>query len=139
MGVKAVLLTGGAGYIGSHVALDLLKEGYEVIILDNLSKGYAAAVMGCELIVGDVGDKDLLGAVLDNHQISAVLHFAGSTIVPESVEKPLLYYHNNTAKSRNLIEACVECGVKHFVFPLLPRFTAFQKRDGLRLKPLPSR
>ena len=116
MGDKTVLLTGGAGYIGSHVAMDLVREGYEVIILDDLSRGFAAAVMGCELVRGDVGDKDLLGALLDNHRVSAVFHFAGSTIVPESVENPLMYYENNTVKSRNLMEACVEYGVKHFIF-----------------------
>ena len=111
-----MLLTGGAGYIGSHVALDLVREGYEVIILDDLSRGFAAAVMGCELVRADVGDKDLLGALLDNHRVSAVFHFAGSTIVPESVENPLMYYENNTVKSRNLMEACVEYGVRHFIF-----------------------
>ena len=116
MGDKTVLLTGGAGYIGSHVALDLLKEGYQVIILDDLSRGFAAAVTDCELVRGDVGDKGLVSALLDEHQIGAVLHFAGSTIVPESVENPLLYYENNTAKSRNLMEACAECGVRHFIF-----------------------
>ena len=111
-----MLLTGGAGYIGSHVAMDLVREGYEVIILDDLSRGFAAAVMGCELVRADVGDKDLLGALLDNHRVSAVFHFAGSTIVPESVENPLMYYENNTVKSRNLMEACVEYGVRHFIF-----------------------
>ena len=116
MGDKTVLLTGGAGYIGSHVAMDLVREGYEVIILDDLSRGFAAAVMGCELVRADVGDKDLLGALLDNHRVSAVFHFAGSTIVPESVENPLMYYENNTVKSRNLMEACVEYGVRHFIF-----------------------
>ena len=116
MGDKAVLLTGGAGYIGSHVALDLVKEGYEVIILDDLSRGFAEAVTDCELVRGDVGDKGLVSALLDKHDIGAVLHLAGSTIVPESVEKPLLYYENNTVKSRNLMEACAECGVRHFIF-----------------------
>ena len=116
MGDTAVLLTGGAGYIGSHVALDLLKEGYQVIILDDLSRGFAAAVTDCELVQGDVGDKGLVAALLDEHHIGVVLHLAGSTIVPESVENPLLYYENNTAKSRNLMEACAECGVRHFIF-----------------------
>ena len=110
------MLTGGAGYIGSHVARYLVKEGYEVIILDDLSRGFAAAVMDCELVRGDVGDKDLLTSLLNKHRVRAVLHFAGSTIVPESVENPLMYYGNNTVKSRNLMEACVECGVNHFIF-----------------------
>ena len=116
MGDKTLLLTGGAGYIGSHVARYLVKEGYEVIILDDLSRGFAAAVMDCELVRGDVGDKDLLTSLLNKHRVRAVLHFAGSTIVPESVENPLMYYGNNTVKSRNLMEACVECGVNHFIF-----------------------
>ena len=116
MGDKTILLTGGAGYIGSHVALDLLQEGYEVIVLDDLSKGFAAAVTGCELVQGDTGNKHLLRLLLGKRQVVAVMHFAGSTIVPESVEKPLKYYENNTVKSRNLIESCVEAGVRHFVF-----------------------
>ena len=116
MGDNTVLLTGGAGYIGSHVALDLIKAGYEVIILDDLSKGFAEAVIDCTLVQGDVGDKELVTTLLKKNRIGSVLHFAGSTIVPESVEKPLMYYENNTAKSRNLIEACVEAGVRHFVF-----------------------
>ena len=116
MGDRTVLLTGGAGYIGSHVAPVLLELDYEVIILDDLSKGFAAAVAGCELVEGDTGNKDLLALLLGKRQVGAVMHFAGSTIVPESVEKPLWYYENNTAKSRNLIEACVEAGVRYFVF-----------------------
>ena len=116
MGDKTVLLTGGAGYIGSHVALDLLQEGYEVIILDDLSKGFAAAVTDCELVEGDTGNKNLLALLLGKRKVAAVMHFAGSTIVPESVENPLWYYENNTVKSRNLVEVCVETGVKHFVF-----------------------
>ena len=116
MGDKTVLLTGGAGYIGSHVALDLVMEGYEVIILDDLSKGFAEAVINCELVQGDTGNKDLLVLLLEKRQVGAVMHLAGSTVVPESVRKPLMYYENNTAKSRNLIEACVECGVRRFVF-----------------------
>ena len=90
MGDKTVLLTGGAGYIGSHVALDLLQEGYEVIILDDLSKGFAAAVTDCELVEGDTGNKNLLALLLGKRKVAAVMHFAGSTIVPESVEKPLV-------------------------------------------------
>ena len=116
MDSKTVLLTGGAGYIGSHVALDLVKEGYEVIILDDLSKGFAEAVIDCELVQGDIGNKDLLVLLLEKRQIGAVIHLAGSTIVPESVMKPLMYYENNTVKSRNLMEACADCGIRHFVF-----------------------
>ena len=116
MADNTVLLTGGAGYIGSHVALDLVREGYEVIVLDDLSRGFAAAVTDCDLVEGDTGNRELLALLLGKREVAAVMHFAGSTIVPESVEKPLWYYENNTAKSRNLIEACVEAGVRHFVF-----------------------
>ena len=116
MDSNTVLLTGGAGYIGSHVALDLVKEGYEVIILDDLSRGFAEAVINCELVQGDIGNKDLLVLLLEKRQIGAVMHLAGSTVVPESVRKPLMYYENNTAKSRSLIEACADCGIRHFVF-----------------------
>ena len=116
MADNTVLLTGGAGYIGSHVALDLVREGYEVIVLDDLSRGFAAAVTDRELVEGDTGNRELLALLLGKREVAAVMHFAGSTIVPESVEKPLWYYENNTAKSRNLIEACVEAGVRHFVF-----------------------
>ena len=116
MADNTVLLTGGAGYIGSHVALDLVREGYEVIVLDDLSRGFAAAVTGCDLVTGDVGDREVVSALLTGRKVASVLHFAGSTIVPESVEKPLLYYENNTGKSRNLLEACVDCGVRQFIF-----------------------
>ena len=81
-GNKTVLLTGGAGYVGSHVALALLQEGYEVIVLDDLSKGFAEAVTGCELVQGDTGNKDLLALLLGKRRVAAVMHFAGSTIVP---------------------------------------------------------
>ena len=77
MGDKTLLLTGGAGYIGSHVARDLVNEGYEVIILDDLSRGFAAATLNCELVRGDVGDKVLLTSLLNKHRVQAVLHFAG--------------------------------------------------------------
>ena len=116
MGNRTVLLTGGAGYIGSHVALDLLQEGYGVIVLDDLSKGFAAAVRGCELVEGDTGNRELLALLLGTRQVDTVMHFAGSTIVPESVANPLWYYENNTAKSRNLLEACVAAGVRNFIF-----------------------
>ena len=116
MGEQTVLLTGGAGYIGSHVALDLVKEGYGVVILDDLSRGFAQAVGNCELVQGDAGDKGLVSALLNKHRIGSVLHFAGSTIVPESVAEPLRYYENNTVKSRNLMQACADFGIRHFVF-----------------------
>ncbi|MGV8839083.1 MAG: UDP-glucose 4-epimerase GalE, partial [Bauldia sp.] len=113
----AVLVTGGAGYIGSHAVLDLLGSGERVVALDDLSTGFRWAVApGAELVVGDVGDQKLLAELIRTREIDAVMHFAGSVVVPESVAKPLRYYLNNTAKSRTLIEAAVQGGVKNFVF-----------------------
>lgn len=114
---KTVLVTGGAGYIGSHMVLQLLDAGERVVVLDNLSTGFRWAVApGAELVVGDVGDSDLVRVVLRKHNVSAIIHFAGSIVVPESVVDPLGYYHNNTVKSRALIESAVACGVKQFIF-----------------------
>lgn len=112
-----VLVTGGAGYIGSHMVLRLLDEGEPVIVLDNLSTGFRWAVPdAATLIVGDVGDSDLVRTVIRKHDVNAIIHFAGSIVVPDSVADPLGYYHNNTVKSRALIEAAVASGVKHFIF-----------------------
>jgi len=113
----SVLVTGGAGYIGSHMVIDLLNAGEEVVILDNLSTGFEWAVqVPDKLIVGDIADEALVARIIAEHDVEAVIHFAGSIIVPESVADPLKYYLNNTAKSRSLIEACVKGGVKHFIF-----------------------
>ena len=113
----AILVTGGAGYIGSHAVIDFLQAGEEVVVLDNLSTGFEWAVQPqATLVRGDVADADLLARLFAEHEIEAAVHFAGSVIVPESVENPLKYYLNNTAKSRDLIAACVEHGVKHFIF-----------------------
>jgi UDP-glucose 4-epimerase len=112
-----VLVTGGAGYIGSHMALELLDAGEEVMVVDNLSTGFRWAVpTGAKFVEGDVGDQDLVKRLLRHNQIDAVIHFAGSVVVPESVVKPLRYYLNNTCKSRSLIESVVEGRVKHFIF-----------------------
>lgn len=112
-----VLVTGGAGYIGSHMVLALVDAGEEVVVLDNLSTGFRWAVHPqAQFHEGDVGDMGLVGNLIRQYGIDAVVHFAGSIIVPESVENPLKYYLNNTAKSRDLIEACVRSGVKHFIF-----------------------
>ena len=116
MSKKTVLVTGGAGYIGSHVVKQLKAAGESVVVLDNLSKGYREAVRGAELVVGDTGDQTLVRDLLQRYDVGSVMHFAALTIVPESVEKPLLYYSNNTAHTRNLIECCTEAGVKHFIF-----------------------
>ncbi len=113
---KAILVTGGAGYIGSHVVRQLGRAGESVVTIDNLSTGFAAAVTSGELVVGDTGDADLLERVLTEHDIDTVMHFAAKTIVPESVAEQLLYYRNNTANSLALLEACRRHGVSHFVF-----------------------
>ena len=113
----SVLVTGGAGYIGSHAVIDLLRAGEEVVVIDDLSTGFDWAVQeAATLHLGDIADAGLIDRVLSEHDVEAVIHFAGSIVVPESVENPLKYYSNNTAKSRTLIERCVAGGVKHFIF-----------------------
>lgn len=111
-----VLVTGGAGYIGSHVVRQLTAADRKVIVLDNLSTGFSEAVINAELIVGDTGDRQLVGQILADHKIDTVMHFAAHTIVPESVSNPLKYYGNNTCSTRNLLECCSGAGVKHFIF-----------------------
>src|SRR6476661_2737817 len=112
-----VLVTGGAGYIGSHAVLALLDAGWPVAVIDNLSSGFRFAVPdGVPFYEGDIEDAALLARIFAEQGTRAVMHFAGSIIVPESVENPLKYYHNNTAKSRALIQAAVEAGVPHFIF-----------------------
>ncbi len=112
-----VLVTGGAGYIGSHAVLALKDAGWPVAVIDNLTTGFRFAVPDeVPLYEGDIADADLLARIFAEQGTRAVMHFAGSIIVPESVENPLKYYHNNTAKSRALIEAVVAAGVPHFIF-----------------------
>jgi UDP-glucose 4-epimerase len=113
----AILVTGGAGYIGSQTVLELVDAGEAVVVLDNLSTGFRAAVSpSAELIVGDVGNVELLASIFANNRIDAVIHFAGSIVVSESVAKPLDYYDNNTCKTRLLISAAIEGRVPHFIF-----------------------
>jgi UDP-glucose 4-epimerase len=112
----SILVTGGAGYIGSHVVRQLGEAGEKVVILDNLGRGFRQAVTAGELIVGDVGDAALVSRLLADHRVDTVMHFAAHTIVPESVAEPLKYYGNNTCSTRALLQACVEHKVSNFVF-----------------------
>ncbi len=112
-----VLVTGGAGYIGSHAVLALIEAGHRPVVIDNLITGFRWAIADEAIFVeGDISDAELVGATLKNHAIDAIMHFAGSVVVPESVENPLKYYDNNTAKSRSLIASAVSSGVKHMIF-----------------------
>ena len=112
-----VLVTGGAGYIGSHMAHALLDRGERVVVVDDLSTGLASLIPPRAVFVqGDVGDRALTERLLKDHAVDAVIHFAGSIVVPESVSQPLRYYRNNTSAARSLIEASVDCGVGHFIF-----------------------
>jgi UDP-glucose 4-epimerase len=112
-----VLVTGGAGYIGSHAVLALIDAGWPVAVIDNLVTGFRFAVPeGVPFYQGDIADADLLARIFDEQGIGAIMHFAGSVVVPESVADPLKYYDNNTAKSRALIAAAVKAGVPHFIF-----------------------
>ena len=114
---NGILVTGGAGYIGSHVVRQLGEAGYKnIVILDNLSKGFEESVLCGKLVIGDTGDKELVSRILEEYNINAVLHFAAHTVVPESVSNPLKYYGNNTCNTRNLLECCSNAGVKHFIF-----------------------
>jgi UDP-glucose 4-epimerase len=111
-----ILVTGGAGYIGSHVVRQLGERGERVVVLDNLSTGFRSAVLHGTLVIGDTGDHELVGKLLREHGIDTVMHFAAHTIVPESVSNPLKYYGNNTCSTRSLLQSCEAAGVRHFVF-----------------------
>jgi UDP-glucose 4-epimerase len=111
-----ILVTGGAGYIGSHTVLQLRARGEQVVVLDNLSTGFRQAVIDAPLVVADVGDREQVLAVIRRHGVDTVMHFAAHTIVPESVRDPLKYYGNNTCSTRNLLQVCNETGIRHVVF-----------------------
>ena len=114
--MTTILVTGGAGYIGSHVARQLGERGEKLVTLDNLSTGFRGAVLQGEFVQGDTGDAALVARVLAEHRIDTVMHFAAHIQVPESVANPLKYYRNNTANTRTLLECCVAAGVRNFVF-----------------------
>jgi len=116
MSKGSILVTGGAGYIGSHAVRQLGERGERIVVLDNLSKGFREAVLYGDFVEGDTADQALVSKVLADYDVETVIHFAAHTIVPESVEKPLMYYRNNTCATRNLLECCDAAGVKHFVF-----------------------
>lgn len=114
--MSTILVTGGAGYIGSHVARQLGERGEQLVTLDNLSSGFRSAVLHGEFVAGDTGDGALLQRLLAAHRVETVMHFAAHIVVPESVADPLKYYRNNTANTRTLLECCVAAGVRNFVF-----------------------
>jgi UDP-glucose 4-epimerase len=116
MSQGSILVTGGAGYIGSHVVLQLRARGERVVVLDDLSRGFRQAVIDAPLVVGKVGDREAVLGLLRAHAVDTVMHFAAYTIVPESVSEPLKYYGNNTCSTRTLLECCGVAGVRHFVF-----------------------
>ena len=112
-----VLVTGGAGYVGSHVVLALLDAGHQVVVLDDLSTGVRELVPASAVFIeGDIADAELVRGLIAERDVSAVMHFAASVVVPESVADPLKYYRNNTSASRNLIEACAAQGIARFIF-----------------------
>ena len=113
---KTILVTGGAGYIGSHVVRQLGEAGEKIVVLDDLSTGFRQAVLHGDLVVGHTGDPSCLEELFGRYDVDTVMHFAAKTIVPESVADPLKYYGNNTCASRTLIERSLKAGVKHFVF-----------------------
>src|SRR6476660_1254690 len=113
----AILVTGGAGYIGSHMAHALVERGEEVVVLDNLATGVEWTVPHAATFMrGDIADGALVGQLIRDHAIAEIIHFAGSVVVPDSVADPLAYYLNNTAKSRDLLQAAVAGGVERFIF-----------------------
>src|SRR3990172_2804553 len=116
MAGKTILGVGGAGYIGSHMVLDLLHAGHKVVVLDNLSRGHRDLLVGGTFVEGDLGDAALLDRVFSQHRITAVMHFAAFSLVGESVSKPLDYYRNNVAKTVELLAAMARHHIRYFIF-----------------------
>ncbi len=112
-----VLVTGGAGYIGSHMVYALVEAGESAVVIDNLSTGFSAHLpAGVPLFIGDAADENLVEGVIATHKVESIIHFAGSVVVPELVRDPLAYYRNNTMTTRNLLNAALKCGVNRFIF-----------------------
>jgi len=116
MSNKTILVTGGAGYIGSHTVRQLGETGEKIVVLDNLSTGFEASILCGDFVRGDTGDSEIVAKTLKDFDVDTVIHFAAHTVVPESVTNPLKYYWNNTCSTRNLLEQCVKHGVKNFIF-----------------------
>ncbi len=113
----SVLVTGGAGYIGSHTVLALVEAGADVVVIDNLSTGFSAHLPeGVPLFIGDAADENLVEGVIASHAVASIIHFAGSVVVSDSMRDPLGYYRNNTMTTRSLLNAAITCGVKRFIF-----------------------
>src|SRR6202047_474765 len=112
-----VLVTGGAGYIGSHMVQALVEAGERVVVIDNLSTGFSAFLpKGVPLFIGEAGDENLIESVVEAHGVESIIHFAGSVVVPDSMRDPLAYYRNNTMATRSLLNTAVKCGVNRFIF-----------------------
>jgi UDP-glucose 4-epimerase len=115
--LMTVLVTGGAGYIGSHMVLALAEAGESVVVIDNLSTGFSAHLPeGVPLFIGDAADENLVEGVIAAHGVESIVHFAGSVVVPDSMRDPLAYYRNNTMTTRSLLNTAVKAGVNRFVF-----------------------
>jgi UDP-glucose 4-epimerase len=131
-----ILVTGGAGYIGSHMVHALIDAGERVVVLDNLSTGFAWAVArGATLVTAESGDQACVAALIAQHRVEAVIHFAASIVVPESVRDPLTYYRNNTVNSRALIETIVDSGARHFIFSCHNAAGPNQSKEGMPCQP----
>ncbi|QFY42074.1 UDP-glucose 4-epimerase GalE [Candidatus Methylospira mobilis] len=131
MSNDTILVTGGAGYIGSHIVKRLGEMGENLVVLDNLSTGFRDAVLYGEFVEGNTGDMELVGRLLATRSIKSVLHFAAHTIVPESVAQPLKYYANNTCNTRNLLQCCIDAGVEHFIFSSTGTIYGIQEKHAL--------
>lgn len=139
MSSRSILVTGGAGYIGSHTVRQLGEAGERIVTLDNLSKGSRDSVLYGDFVEGDTADKALVSRVLHEHGVDTVIHFAAHTIVPESVSDPLKYYRNNTCATRNLLNAASRRGSNISYFRRPPQSTGYLHKSSAGRTPRPSR